>query len=103
MATKTATAVKKVRELTEAVLSLRLWVEAAIDFPEEEIDFLADRGLGERMSDLRSRFRELDTTARQGALLRDGLTLVIAGRPNAGRDASSSLTGARCSSTRSAR
>jgi tRNA modification GTPase len=75
----------QVRELTEAVLSLRLWVEAAIDFPEEEIDFLADRGLGERMSDLRSRFRELDTTARQGALLRDGLTLVIAGRPNAGK------------------
>jgi tRNA modification GTPase len=75
----------RVRDLTEAVLGLRLWVEAAIDFPEEEIDFLADRGLAERMSDLHARFRELDTTARQGALLRDGLTLVIAGRPNAGK------------------
>ena len=75
----------QVRELAEAVLNLRLWVEAAIDFPEEEIDFLADRGLAERMSDLRARFTELDTTARQGALLRDGLTLVIAGRPNAGK------------------
>jgi len=75
----------QVRELTEAVLQLRLWVEAAIDFPEEEIDFLADRGLAERMTDLRERFVLLDAAARQGALLRDGLTLVIAGRPNAGK------------------
>jgi tRNA modification GTPase len=75
----------QVRELTEAVLQLRLWIEAAIDFPEEEIDFLADRGLAERMTDLRERFVQLDAAARQGALLRDGLTLVIAGRPNAGK------------------
>jgi tRNA modification GTPase len=76
---------RQVRELTEAVLSLRMWVEAAIDFPEEEIDFLADRGLADRMNDLRDRFAALDDAARQGALLRDGLTLVIAGRPNAGK------------------
>jgi tRNA modification GTPase len=75
----------QVRELTEAVLGLRLWVEAAIDFPEEEIDFLADRGLAERVADLRLRFTRLDAAARQGALLRDGLTLVIAGRTNAGK------------------
>ena len=75
----------QVRELTEAVLQLRLWVEAAIDFPEEEIDFLADRGLAGRMTDLRERFLQLDAAARQGTLLRDGLTLVIAGRPNAGK------------------
>jgi tRNA modification GTPase len=75
----------RVRELTETVLQLRLWVEAAIDFPEEEIDFLADRGLAERMANLRARFMQLDAAARQGALLRDGLTLVIAGRPNAGK------------------
>ena len=62
-----------------------MWVEAAIDFPEEEIDFLADRGLADRMRDLRARFVRLDDAARQGALLRDGLTLVIAGRPNAGK------------------
>jgi tRNA modification GTPase len=71
--------------LTEALLRLRMWVEAAIDFPEEEIDFLADRALGERMDDIRSRFAELGEAARQGALLRDGMTLVIAGRPNAGK------------------
>jgi tRNA modification GTPase len=75
----------QVHELTEALLRLRMWVEAAIDFPEEEIDFLADRALGERMADIRTRFAELGESARQGALLRDGLTLVIAGRPNAGK------------------
>jgi tRNA modification GTPase len=62
-----------------------MWVEAAIDFPEEEIDFLADRALGERMEDIRKRLAELDEAARQGTLLRDGLTIVIAGRPNAGK------------------
>ena len=74
-----------VHDLTEALLQLRMWVEAAIDFPEEEIDFLADRALGERMEDIRRRFTELGEAAQQGALLRDGLTLVIAGRPNAGK------------------
>ncbi len=75
----------QVHELAERVLDLRMWVEAAIDFPEEEIDFLADRGLGTRMEHLRSRFAELAETARQGAMLRDGMTVVIAGRPNAGK------------------
>ena len=74
-----------VHELAERVLELRLWIEAAIDFPEEEIDFLADRALGARMQDVRQRFADLAETARQGALLRDGLTVVIAGRPNAGK------------------
>ena len=75
----------QVHELAEAMLELRMWVEAAIDFPEEEIDFLADRALGERMANVRGRFDTLERSARQGALLRDGLTLVIAGRPNAGK------------------
>ncbi len=75
----------RVHELAERVLELRMWIEAAIDFPEEEIDFLGDRTLGLRMDDVRHRFAELAETARQGALLRDGLTVVIAGRPNAGK------------------
>jgi tRNA modification GTPase len=75
----------RVHELAERVLELRLWIEAAIDFPEEEIDFLADRALGTRMQDVRQRFTDLAETARQGVLLRDGLTIVIAGRPNAGK------------------
>ncbi|HEX5648334.1 MAG TPA: tRNA uridine-5-carboxymethylaminomethyl(34) synthesis GTPase MnmE [Steroidobacteraceae bacterium] len=76
---------RQVHGLSERALELRMWIEAAIDFPEEEIDFLADRALGERMDDLRRRFGELAETARQGALLRDGLTVVIAGRTNAGK------------------
>ncbi len=75
----------RVHALVEAMLQLRMWVEAAIDFPDEEIDFLADRALGERMESIRRQFEELGEAARQGALLRDGLTLVIAGRPNAGK------------------
>jgi len=67
------------------VLELRMWVEAAIDFPEEEVDFLGDRALGARLEFIRRRFAELADTARQGSLLRDGLTIVIAGRPNAGK------------------
>jgi len=75
----------QVHELAEAVLELRMWVEAAIDFPEEEVDFLGDRALDARLDFIRQRFAALAETARQGALLRDGLTLVIAGRPNAGK------------------
>jgi tRNA modification GTPase len=75
----------QVHDLAEALLQLRMWTEAAIDFPEEDVDFLADGALAERMDDIRRRFAELAEAARQGALLRDGLTLVIAGRPNAGK------------------
>jgi tRNA modification GTPase len=75
----------QVQDLAEAVLELRMWVEAAIDFPEEEVDFLGDRALDARLEFIRHRFAGLAETARQGALLRDGLTIVIAGRPNAGK------------------
>jgi tRNA modification GTPase len=75
----------QVHDLAESVLELRMWVEAAIDFPEEEVDFLGDRALGARLEFIRRRFAELAETARQGTLLRDGLTIVIAGRPNAGK------------------
>jgi tRNA modification GTPase len=74
-----------VHELTEAIIEQRMWVEAAIDFPEEEIDFLADRSLTDRLSALRERFVSVLQAARQGRLLRDGMTVVIAGRPNAGK------------------
>ena len=75
----------QVQELAERVLELRMWTEAAIDFPEEEIDFLKDRALTERMAHIRQRFAALAETTRQGVMLRDGMTLVIAGRPNAGK------------------
>ena len=74
-----------VRGLTEAVIELRTYVEAAIDFPEEEIDFLADRELAERFEAVRDHFAGVLASARQGQLLREGMVVVIAGRPNAGK------------------
>ena len=74
-----------VRGLTEAIVDLRTYVEAAIDFPEEEIDFLADRELRHRFDNVREHFEGVEQSARQGRLLREGMTVVIAGRPNAGK------------------
>jgi tRNA modification GTPase len=74
-----------VHGLTEALIDLRTYVEAAIDFPEEEVDFLADRELAERFAALRAHFAGVQASARHGQLLREGMTVVIAGRPNAGK------------------
>lgn len=76
---------RQLHALTAQLTQLRIYVEAAIDFPEEEIDFLSDDSLAQGLQDLRAAFRALLARARQGRLLRDGLTLVIAGRPNAGK------------------
>jgi tRNA modification GTPase len=76
---------ERVREVVDALVSLRTHVEAAIDFPEEEVDFLADARIGNDLDDLRGRLDKLLQGAQQGRLLRDGLTLVLAGRPNAGK------------------
>jgi tRNA modification GTPase len=75
----------EVHALVEGLIELRVWVEAAIDFPEEDIDFLADPALTARVTALRARFDAVTRAARQGRVLRDGLTVVIAGRPNAGK------------------
>jgi tRNA modification GTPase len=74
-----------VQGLTEAVIDLRTYVEAAIDFPEEEIDFLADRQLEDKLLAVRDQFDAVEQSARQGRLLHEGMTVVIAGRPNAGK------------------
>jgi tRNA modification GTPase len=74
-----------VRGLTDAVIELRTFVEAAIDFPEEEVDFLADEQLVERFRSVQEHFEGVEQSARQGRLLREGMTVVIAGRPNAGK------------------
>lgn len=74
-----------VRSLTEAVTETRMYVEAAIDFPEEEVDFLADQTLRERISNAIALCTQIAAKAKQGALLREGMTVVIAGRPNAGK------------------
>ena len=75
----------RVNELVEAVIHLRIYVEAAIDFPEEEIDFLSD---GKVSGDLYGIIERLDAVRReanQGAIMREGMKVVIAGRPNAGK------------------
>jgi tRNA modification GTPase len=74
-----------VQGLADAVVELRTYVEAAIDFPEEEIDFLADRQLEDKLNGVRHHFDAVEQSARQGRLLREGMTVVIAGRPNAGK------------------
>jgi tRNA modification GTPase len=74
-----------VRGLCESTMDLRARIEAAIDFPEEEIDFLADPVIGDRLRVLRDRCDELLRAAGQGRLLHDGMHVVIAGPPNAGK------------------
>lgn len=76
---------QRVDNLTEKLISLRIYVEAAIDFPEEEIDFLADGHVLRMLDDVRLQLSSVLSEANQGALLRDGMTVVIAGRPNAGK------------------
>ncbi|MFQ2246786.1 tRNA uridine-5-carboxymethylaminomethyl(34) synthesis GTPase MnmE [Aeromonas enteropelogenes] len=75
----------KIQQLVESLIRLRIYVEAAIDFPDEEIDFLSD---GKVAGDLYAIMADLDAVrgeAKQGALLREGMKVVIAGRPNAGK------------------
>ena len=71
--------------LQEQLIRLRLHVEAALDFPEEEIDFLSDEQLAARIDDCDAAFAALGEGARAGRLLRDGYQVVIVGRPNAGK------------------
>jgi tRNA modification GTPase len=75
----------EVEYIARAMLELRMYVEAAIDFPEEEIDFLADDRLSNQVIQLQDQLASLLHKAEQGARLRDGLTVVIAGAPNAGK------------------
>lgn len=75
----------RIETLLEQLIELRLYVEAAIDFPEEEIDFLADGKIAAALNNLLDVVVGVLTSARQGALLREGMTVVIAGAPNAGK------------------
>lgn len=76
---------KAVTALAEQLVRLRMHVEAAIDFPEEEIDFLSDELLLRRIEECASAFEILQNDAHQGRVLRDGFQVVIVGNPNAGK------------------
>ena len=75
----------RVYELQQELTSIRVFVEAAIDFPEEEIDFLAESDVLDHVANASGRLAGLLADARQGRLLRDGIVLAIIGRPNAGK------------------
>ena len=74
-----------IHTLGEQLIQLRMYVEAALDFPEEEIDFLADHAIAEQLITINSGVGKVLESARQGCLLKEGMSVVIAGKPNAGK------------------
>ncbi len=76
---------QRIHALRDALIHLRMLVEATLDFPEEEIDFLQKADAAGQLTRLRASLDAVLAEARQGALLRDGLRVVIAGQPNAGK------------------
>ncbi|MEP1471339.1 MAG: tRNA uridine-5-carboxymethylaminomethyl(34) synthesis GTPase MnmE [Halieaceae bacterium] len=76
---------ERVNALVASVTELRVYVEAAIDFPEEEIDFIKEGAVSERLEGIMARLESVYEEARQGALFQEGMKLVIAGAPNAGK------------------
>jgi tRNA modification GTPase len=75
----------EIHQLVEDLTDLRVYVEATLDFPEEEIDFLAEESVWCRLEYLQNKLRAIMQRTRQGILLREGMSLVIAGRPNSGK------------------
>ncbi|UHQ53993.1 tRNA uridine-5-carboxymethylaminomethyl(34) synthesis GTPase MnmE [Microbulbifer sp. YPW16] len=76
---------EKIEELSDSLTHLRIYVEASIDFPEEEIDFLADGKVAADLEQLLTQLAAVETQARQGSIMREGMQVAIAGRPNAGK------------------
>jgi len=76
---------EKINELVDELTELRVYVEAAIDFVDEEIDFLSDGVVEKKIIDISGKIENIQKTAQQGQLLRDGMTVVLAGKPNAGK------------------
>jgi tRNA modification GTPase len=76
---------KHIHQLVEVLIRLRIYVEAAIDFAEEEIDFLADQQIATNLAQSIVDLETIEARATQGSLLRDGITAVIAGVPNVGK------------------
>ncbi len=75
----------EVNTLLEQLIQLRIYVEAAIDFPEEEIDFLSDGKVAGELQSILTQLHQVLVSAQQGVLLREGMSVVILGRPNAGK------------------
>ncbi len=76
---------ERIHQLVDGLIQLRMYVEAAMDFPEEEIDFLSDGKVRDDLRAIREQLEQVRKSAATGRLMRDGMNLVIAGRPNAGK------------------
>lgn len=76
---------KEINKLIEGLIYLRTYVESAIDFPDEEIDFLSDGHIQTKLEKLQTHLNHVLDTSKQGSILREGMTVVIAGKPNAGK------------------
>ena len=76
---------EQINELIDELIELRVYIEAAIDFVDEEIDFLSDGMVANKIQQLRAKLQKIHATAQQGRLLHDGITVVLAGKPNAGK------------------
>lgn len=76
---------KRIQQLLDRLIHMRVYVEAAIDFPEEEIDFLSDGKVAAMLEEVDGELKAVLKEANQGSLLREGMNVVIAGRPNAGK------------------
>ncbi|MBC3766644.1 tRNA uridine-5-carboxymethylaminomethyl(34) synthesis GTPase MnmE [Neptunicella marina] len=74
-----------IHQLVDKTIHLRMYVEAAIDFPDEEIDFLSDGKVAGDLDDIIEHLYKIKKQAKQGSILREGMRVVIAGRPNAGK------------------
>lgn len=74
-----------IHQLVEELIQLRIYVESALDFPEEEIDFLADDAIANKLDTVKHKLLKVKKSAQQGRLLKEGMTVVIAGKPNAGK------------------
>ena len=76
---------KRIELLLESLINLRIYVEAAIDFPEEEIDFISDGKVANDLAGIQDNLHKVLKEAKQGSIIREGMNVVIAGRPNAGK------------------
>ncbi len=92
---------REVNALVDALTELRMYTEATLDFPEEDVEFLRAGDVERRLADLRVQLARVLAHARTGALLREGLTVVLVGEPNVGK--SSLLNGLRARRPRSSR
>ncbi|MDH5736783.1 MAG: tRNA uridine-5-carboxymethylaminomethyl(34) synthesis GTPase MnmE [Gammaproteobacteria bacterium] len=75
----------RIHGLQSAMIDLRMYIEAAMDFPEEEVDFLSDSSVQKKLSTLRKTLETLLKDSRLGAIVRQGVRVVLAGRPNVGK------------------